>query len=159
MRNDVKVGMLIGTVLVAAAMVTVAVWPGASIEARLLRTSRTAEAETPEDGASTEAEASSGVVRPAPGPASEPPRDPPRETLEAARAAVQSVQPAADPPTVQVATSTMRTHVVQPGQTLSHIAQQYYGSATQWRKIAEANKAIVPNPNRVTPGTRLKIPD
>ncbi len=158
MRNDVKIGMLIGTALVAAAMVTVAVWPGASIEARLLRTSRTAEAEASQGGASTHAGASA-TAGPAPRPVSEPPRDPPRETLEAARAAVQSVQPAADPATAQVPTSTMRTHVVQPGQTLSHIAQEYYGSATQWRKIAEANKTVLPDPDRVRPGMRLKIPE
>ncbi len=159
MRNDVKVGMLIGTALVAAAMVTVAVWPGASIEARLLRTSRTAEAEASQNGATPEAGASSSSARPAPGPASQPPRDPSRETMEAARVAVQSVQPPADPPVVQAPTPTVRTHVVQPGQTLSHIAQQYYGSATQWRKIAEANKTVLPDPDRVRAGMRLRIPE
>ena len=47
-------------------------------------------------------------------------------------------------------------HTVQSGQTLSNIAYQYYGSATQWPKILNANPNI--DPNKLKPGTKLTIP-
>jgi nucleoid-associated protein YgaU len=36
---------------------------------------------------------------------------------------------------------------------------QYYGSPHQWRKIVEANLGILKDPNKISPGTRLTIPD
>ena len=50
----------------------------------------------------------------------------------------------------------IRLHTVQSGQTLSNIAYQYYGSATQWPKILNANPTI--DPNKLKPGTKLTIP-
>lgn len=53
------------------------------------------------------------------------------------------------------------THTVASGETLSHIAQQYYGSAARedWMAIYEANKdTIGDNPSLVKPGQELKIP-
>ena len=53
------------------------------------------------------------------------------------------------------------THTVASGETLSHIAQKYYGSAARedWMAIYEANKdTIGDNPSLVKPGQELKIP-
>jgi len=50
-------------------------------------------------------------------------------------------------------------HVVLPGQTLSGIAKIYYGSADKWQKIYQANKNVIKNPNKLTPGTNLLIPE
>jgi nucleoid-associated protein YgaU len=52
-----------------------------------------------------------------------------------------------------------RIHVVEKGQTLSQIAGQYYGSQRQWPKIHNANRDILPDPNRLTPGLKLIIPE
>jgi nucleoid-associated protein YgaU len=55
----------------------------------------------------------------------------------------------------------MAEHTVGPGETLSHIALQYYGSAVKdkWMVIYEANKdAIGDNPNHLPRGIVLKIP-
>lgn len=49
-----------------------------------------------------------------------------------------------------------RTHTVARGETLSGIASTAYGDATQWMRIAQANPGI--DPNRLRPGTRLRIP-
>ncbi len=49
-----------------------------------------------------------------------------------------------------------RTHRVARGETLSGIAKAVYGDPTQWMRIAEANPGI--NPNRLRPGTSLRIP-
>lgn len=53
---------------------------------------------------------------------------------------------------------TRRTHQVKSGERLSDIAKKYYGNATKWRLIAEANKDRIPNPNVVRAGVRLYIP-
>lgn len=54
---------------------------------------------------------------------------------------------------------TTRFHVVRQGETLSAIAQQYYGSTNQWRKILTANEKTIKDANRIAPGTKLVIPE
>lgn len=48
------------------------------------------------------------------------------------------------------------THRVTQGETLPSIANETYGSPTEWRKIAAANDIV--NPRRLEPGTELEIP-
>ena len=55
--------------------------------------------------------------------------------------------------------TTSRFHIVRPRETLSAISMQYYGSPHQWRKIVEANRDILKDPNKISPGTKLTIPD
>jgi nucleoid-associated protein YgaU len=52
-----------------------------------------------------------------------------------------------------------RTHTVAKGESLSKIAKQYYGDAKQWKKIFEANKDTIKNPDLIFPGQVIKIPD
>jgi nucleoid-associated protein YgaU len=47
-------------------------------------------------------------------------------------------------------------HRVQPGETLDRISAQYYGDATQWRRLAAAN--AVEDPLGLRPGTLLSVP-
>ena len=54
---------------------------------------------------------------------------------------------------------TEKFHIVQQGQTLSDIAYDRYGSAAKWRKIYNANRDVLKNPNSVRPGTKLIIPE
>lgn len=54
---------------------------------------------------------------------------------------------------------TTRFHIVRKGETLSAIAQQYYGAADKWQKIVTANDKTVKNANKIAPGTKLIIPD
>lgn len=51
-----------------------------------------------------------------------------------------------------------QTHVVQKGDTLSKIADQYYGDAALYPKIFEANRDILKDPNKIKPGQKLRIP-
>ena len=51
-----------------------------------------------------------------------------------------------------------QSYTVKSGDTLSKIAKQVYGDASQWKKIHEANKAKIPNPDLIHPGDELTIP-
>jgi nucleoid-associated protein YgaU len=51
-----------------------------------------------------------------------------------------------------------RVHLVSRGETLSGISQRYYGTATRWKEIYEANKDDIGDINRVKVGTALVIP-
>jgi nucleoid-associated protein YgaU len=54
---------------------------------------------------------------------------------------------------------TTKFHIVLRGETLSGIARQYYGAPEQWRKILAANQKVIKDPDKLTPGTKLIIPD
>jgi len=49
-------------------------------------------------------------------------------------------------------------HEVQKGDTLSKIARQYYGDASLYMKIFEANQDTLKNPNLIKVGQKLRIP-
>ena len=50
------------------------------------------------------------------------------------------------------------TYIVQPGDTLSRIAQQLYGEARLWNLIFEANRDKLASPNLLRVGMELRIP-
>jgi len=76
-----------------------------------------------------------------------------RRTLPVTPAAapVAPVQTAATPAQPQ-------SHTVVSGDTLSKISRKYYGNSGDWQKIAEANKAILPDPTKLKLGMVLTIP-
>lgn len=49
-------------------------------------------------------------------------------------------------------------YVVKKGDTLSKIAEEYYGDASLYPKIFEANRDILSNPNLIKVGQKLRIP-
>lgn len=49
-------------------------------------------------------------------------------------------------------------YTVQSGDSLSTIAQREYGDASQWRRIYEANRSTISNPNLIQPGQVLTLP-
>jgi nucleoid-associated protein YgaU len=51
-----------------------------------------------------------------------------------------------------------QTYTVKKGDSLSKIAKRVYGDAQQWRKIHEANRDIIENPDLIHPGQVLKLP-
>jgi nucleoid-associated protein YgaU len=44
------------------------------------------------------------------------------------------------------------------GDTLGAIAKRYYGNASKYMKIFEANKNIISDPNKIYPGQKIRIP-
>ena len=53
----------------------------------------------------------------------------------------------------------VRTYKVERGDTLAAIARKFYRNSGQWPKIAEANKATLPDPRKLQPGMILVIPE
>ena len=51
-----------------------------------------------------------------------------------------------------------QTYTVQKGDTLSHIAKEFYGKASKWNAIFEANRDQLDDPDKIQPGQILKIP-
>lgn len=49
-------------------------------------------------------------------------------------------------------------HEVKAGETLSKIAQRYYGDASLYPKIFEANRDVLKDPNLIRVGQKLRIP-
>ena len=49
-------------------------------------------------------------------------------------------------------------HDVVRGDTLSHIAKEYYGNANAYMKIFEANEPMLSHPDKIYPGQKLRIP-
>lgn len=49
-------------------------------------------------------------------------------------------------------------YTVVAGDTLSAIAQQWYGNAAQWPRIFEANRDQIANANLIFPGQVLRVP-
>lgn len=70
-----------------------------------------------------------------------------------------STAPTAPSPSQGGEAKTARTYVVQGGDSLSKIAKKFYGDANAWKRIFEANKDVVKNPDMIQPGWKLQIPE
>jgi nucleoid-associated protein YgaU len=49
-------------------------------------------------------------------------------------------------------------YVIQQGDTLSKIAQQFYGNANKYPRIFEANREVIKDANLIFPGQKIRIP-
>jgi len=123
MPKDLKIGYLIGLVLVSAASVFLATRSQLSTKARMLQTPRTVSiSDTADTGAG---------------------QKPPKYLKFWQREKVK----------------TQRFHIVRRGDTLTSISLKYYGRPNRWEKILNANKNTIKNPEALTPGAKLIIPD
>jgi cobalt-zinc-cadmium resistance protein CzcA len=52
-----------------------------------------------------------------------------------------------------------RTYTVQKGDSLWKIAKHFYGNGGEWKRIHEANKETIHNPDVIQPGWVLRIPE
>jgi nucleoid-associated protein YgaU len=74
---------------------------------------------------------------------------------------VAQAQPGAATMTMGASVSgqSQRHYTVKPGDTLSKISRQFYGDANQYTKIFDANRGILRDPNTISPGQELVIPE
>ena len=69
------------------------------------------------------------------------------------------VAKAPEPEAVVEEVSAERFYEVVSGDTLGAISQKYYGKASAYMKIFEANRDILDNPDLIKVGQKLKIPE
>jgi LysM repeat protein len=48
---------------------------------------------------------------------------------------------------------------VQSGDTLSKVAQKFYGDSSKYRKIFDANRDVLKDPDKINVGQELKLPN
>jgi len=61
-------------------------------------------------------------------------------------------------PLAEPAPPAVQTYTVVSGDSLSKIAKHFYGEANKWRRIFEANRDIIKDPDLIHPGQVLTIP-
>ena len=52
-----------------------------------------------------------------------------------------------------------RSYTVKSGDSLSKIAKAHYGDGSQWKRIYEANRDKIKDPDLIHPGQEFTIPD
>ena len=60
--------------------------------------------------------------------------------------------------TVSRAAPEAKFYTVVKGDTLSKIAREFYGNASEYMRIFEANKPMLTHPDKIYPGQNLRIP-
>lgn len=102
------------------------------------------------------------VPRPEPQPAHVPAEPPPPVDTTANAPPSEHEAPAPEPmPKENYARperKTTQTYVVKKGDTLQKISQKFYGTTKSWRKIYQANKKTMKDPDKVAEGDKLIIP-
>ncbi len=130
MQKDLKIGMLLGLVLVTAIMVWLSTGPNLS---------RKAAGPDPRPAKSNNFSTNGLTTQSAEDNQSKPPDSTIYEQTEKIK--------------------TQKFHIVREGETLSEISRKYYDSANKWQMILEANRQIIKDVNKLRPGTKLIIPE
>lgn len=60
--------------------------------------------------------------------------------------------------TAQETGSAYKSYTIKSGDSLSKIARCEYGNANDWRRIFEANRDVIKDPDKIFPGQVIKIP-
>jgi len=155
MQKDLKIGILLGLVLIAVAAVWLSTRPRLSVESRVLQSRKAESLQSHNAGPSEET-------------ADEQPRftaNLPNTHLTETTAEIETEQTNVPDFTTHERRTTSneqpdtRFHIVRKGETLSYISRKYYGSANKWQKIRDANRKMIEDADKLRPGTRLVIPD
>ncbi|MHC4753561.1 MAG: LysM peptidoglycan-binding domain-containing protein [Planctomycetota bacterium] len=137
MNKDYKIGMLLGLVLVIITLLRSLTAPNPRLEAALLQS----------DGPAPIVEDKNDEQ--------EPHYVTDLQNIDSLDNSTATVEPKltkkTQPPRQPV------THIVGRGETLSAISEKYYGNIKGMQKIIKANK--IKNPDKLSPGTLLIIPD
>jgi nucleoid-associated protein YgaU len=140
MQKDFKIGLFIGVLIAIATLIWLCTLPKLSTIARAMQSSSTKNVSTDAPLQISQAVAQS----PAPTP----------QVID-----IESPAPAMNNEQSTITNNqSPRFHLVLKGDSLSKIAEKYYGSPRSWQKIVSANHDILPDPNHLKPGIKLIIP-
>ncbi len=145
MQKDLKIGMILGLVIVTVAMLWLFAGAGLSPKGRVpnLRSNQET-APPPETSGPTNSSETETVGE---------------ENHELSTTENQSQEPDWKKYRQAEKIKTQRFHIVQEGETLSEISRKYYDSARKWQKILDANREVIEDVNKLKPGTKIIIPD
>ena len=135
MKNDLKIGTLIGMVLAVGIVLMISLWPGQSVDQRHRDTFAEDEVDLPITTKDQQT------------PTKHRPPDLPENPI-----------PTQTEKTPINKTPPQRIHTVKKGETLSSISLQYYGTTRHTKRILEANKNRLANKNQIRHGMWLIIP-
>ncbi len=130
MPKDLKIGMLLGLVLVMAVMLWLSIGPGLSPKARIQHLGNVATVQGNSDSPNNHPTNSSAAIQP-------------NSTIYEQAGKIK----------------TQKFHIIRQGETLSEISHKYYGSANKWRMILDANRDEIEDVSKLKPGTKIIIPE
>ena len=90
-----------------------------------------------------------------------PPKPAPKADFSNVQGGSSSTAPAPAPVPTSAGKSgatAAHSYTVVAGDSLSRIAKREYGDANSWKRIYEANRDIIKDPDLIYPGQTLKIP-
>ena len=173
MPKDLKIGLAVGMGFVFVAVLWLATRPSLTPQARLASASprqaksqhlQNADAQK-ETGAQTDARYSMRDTRPAMNENQEGRIDTPETNIPNPEASTQNPKTSIENPVSRIQNEqsepikTEKFYIVRKNDTLSSISQKYYGTATKWPKIFDANRKTIPDANKLPIGAKLIIPD
>ncbi len=162
MRNDLKIGIILGVVIVAAVIFLVLISsdnsrtpPGRTDDVGEL--GKAPVEETPSMLLPPEKPEPTVIVQPPTDVAERQDAIPPLVPEPCAVLPVTVVIPPAEPQVEPEEPKTMY-HTVAEGDSLFKISELYYGQGRHWKVIYNANKTIIKNPDVLPLGLKLRIP-
>jgi len=167
-HKDLKIGLLVGLILVVAAVIKIATDPRLSPKARMLHTKNAAAHQESGDSAG---DIFSDVPKTKNVPKQISYTDLQKnetvsdnsEQVELNAVNSQDLEQSEPIDVSQYVQAekikTQRFHIVRKDQTLSSISREYYGTANKWKKIFDANRDVMKDPNKINTGMKLIIPD
>ena len=177
MHRDIKIGLILGLVLVIIVMLRISTDPRLSPEARIQQLNETTPQESsvsenntlneslPDFELSYNEPAESIITQ------QEPETVIPGRTQPSTRdtSDITAIEQIQDNSVTEIPDSskyeltekiqTRKFHIVQKNETLSEISQKYYGTANKWKKIYEFNRNVIEDPNKIRSGIKLIIPN
>ena len=155
MQKDLKIGLVLGTVLAITATLWLATHPRLSPKARMQPLHNAGFGSESTDQSPSPVITESPASDPGVGQRGNPPVKSESINLNRTLGAIPDL-------TVYEQAEKIKPekfHIVRKGQTLSGIAYEYYGSASKWTKILDANKKTIKDANKLREGTKLFIPE
>ena len=157
MQKDFKVGMMVGMVALLGAVVWLSTRQDLGTQARLERAHGQLLARQRPNHSTSPAIAPSEPNDNAGAPPAQETRAGVPERPLSPR--IQDLSPPQNTPVeTRQKIKTNLLHIVRSGETLSEIAQDYLGSSRHWRRLLEANRQVLTDPNKIRPGMKIVVP-
>ncbi len=145
MQKDLKIGMILGLVLVTFTMLWLFAGSGLSPKAKVLNLRSNRETAPPPEKSGSTSSSEIETVR--------------ENSYQLSTADNQSQEPEWKQYRQAEKIKTQRFHIIREGETLSEISRTYYDSARKWQKILDANRDVLEDVSKLKPGTKIIIPE